>query len=37
MPAMLDVNAQQKIGFWRSIATIPNLSAGKGKDGKKSI
>jgi hypothetical protein len=36
MPAMIDVNAKQKIGSWRSIATIPNLSAGKGKDGKKS-
>jgi hypothetical protein len=28
MPAMLDVNVQQQSAAWRSIATIPNLSAG---------
>ncbi|MGA0862251.1 MAG: hypothetical protein ACO3P6_05110, partial [Pelagibacteraceae bacterium] len=30
MPAMLDVNIQQYSNAWRQIATIPNLSAGKG-------
>jgi hypothetical protein len=35
MPAMLDVDIQQHSKAWRQIATIPNLSAGKGKDGKK--
>jgi hypothetical protein len=34
MPAMLDVDVQQQSAAWRSIATIPNLSAGKGKHGK---
>jgi hypothetical protein len=32
MPAMLDVDIQQHFKAWRQIATIPNLSAGKGKD-----
>lgn len=36
MPAMLDVDIQQTIQAWRQIATVPNLSAGKGKDGRKS-
>ena len=36
MPAMLDVEIQQYSSAWRQIATIPNLSSGKGKDGKKS-
>jgi hypothetical protein len=31
----LDVDIQQHSKAWRQIATIPNLSAGKGKDGKK--
>ena len=35
MPAMLDVDIQQHSKAWRQISTIPNLSAGKGKDGKK--
>jgi hypothetical protein len=35
MPAMLDVDIQQHSKAWRQIATIPNLTAGKGKDGKK--
>ena len=35
MPAMLDINAQRKSSSWRSIATIPNLSAGKGTHGSK--
>ena len=35
MPAMLDVNVQQTTAAWRQVATIPNLSAGRGKDGKK--
>jgi hypothetical protein len=35
MPAMLDVNVQQTTAVWRQVATIPNLSAGRGKDGKK--
>jgi hypothetical protein len=34
MPAILDVNVQQTTAAWRKVATIPNLSAGKGKDGK---
>lgn len=34
MPAILDVNVQQTVAAWRQIATIPNLSAGKGKDDK---
>jgi hypothetical protein len=36
MPAMFDVDIQQTIQAWRQIATVPNLSAGKGKDGRKS-
>jgi hypothetical protein len=35
MPAMLDVDIQQHSKAWRQISTIPNLSAGKGKDGRK--
>ena len=35
MPAMIDIDAQQQVSAWRQIATIPNLSSGKGKDGKK--
>ena len=36
MPAMLlDVDIQQHSKAWRQIATISNLSTGKGKDGKK--
>lgn len=35
MPAMLDSTIQQYSSAWRQIATIPNLSAGKGKDGRK--
>jgi hypothetical protein len=36
MPAMINLDGQQKVSSWRQVATIPNLSAGKGKDGKKS-
>lgn len=36
MPAMFDVDMQQQVKAWRQISTIPNLSSGKGKDGKKS-
>ena len=36
MPAMIDVDGQQSTAAWRQVATIPNLSAGKGKDGRKS-
>ena len=33
---MLDVDIQQQVKEWRQIAnTIPNLSSGKSKDGKK--
>ncbi|MGA0823871.1 MAG: hypothetical protein ACO3PG_05370, partial [Pelagibacteraceae bacterium] len=36
MPAMFDTTIQQYSSAWRQIATVPNLSAGKGKDGRKS-
>jgi hypothetical protein len=36
MPAVLDVNVQQTTAAWKQVATISNLSAGKGKDRKKS-
>ena len=36
MPAMIDIDAQQKVNAWRQIATIPNLSSGKGSDGQTS-
>jgi hypothetical protein len=35
MPAMLEVDIQHHSKAWRQIATIPNLSAGSGKDRKK--
>ena len=36
MPAMIDVEYQQKVCAWRQTGTVPNLSAGKGADGKDS-
>ena len=34
MPAIIDVDGQQEVASWRQVATIPNLSSGKGKDDK---